>query len=172
MNKKSKLILGLFALMLPFQFQALAETSQGTITSIDLSGPSFNLLPSHGDTESASVVNVRTAPGARYNGVDSFDGLQVGDYVEIDALSKSKTGSTLEATHIDRRFVATENVHYAAAMRITQTTITTTATVPVIVQTTPVVVVQNPVTTTYKSSETIKDGNTVRSSESRSMTAL
>lgn len=160
MNKKMKLIFALLALMLPFQFQALAETSQGTITAIDSSGPSFNLLPSHGDTEASEVVKVSTAPGVRYTGVDSFDGLQVGDYVEINALSKSKTGSNIEATHITRQFVALENVHYAAAMQVTQTTVTTTATAyPVMVQTMPVVV-QTPVTTTYKSTEVVNDGDT------------
>ena len=164
MNKKSKLIFGLLTLLLPFQFQALAETSQGTITAIDSDGPSFNLLPSHGDTEAAYVVNVRTAPGARYSGVDSFDGLQVGDYVEIDALSKSKTGSTLEATQIDRRFVAAQNVHFAAALRITQTTLTTTTAEPMIV---PVPVVA----TTFKTTETVQDGKTTVT-QSKSTTVL
>ena len=163
MNKKSKLILGFLALVLSFQLHAFAETSQGTITAIDSSAPGFDLLPSFGNTEATNVVKVRTAPGAQYTGVGSFDGLQVGDYVEIDALSKSKTGSTLDATKIVRRYVAVENIHYAAAMRITQTTVTTTATVPVIVQTVPVVAVQAPVATTYKSTETVKDGDTTTS---------
>ncbi len=171
MNKKSKLILGFLALVLAFQFNALAENSQGTITAIDSNGY-FDLLPSHGDTEGTEVVKVRTAPGVQYTGVGSFDGLQVGDYVEIDASSKSKTGSTLEANQIVRRYVAVENVHYAAAMRITQTTVTTTATVPVIVQTTVPVVVQTPVATTYKSTETTKDGKTTSSTASMSTTVL
>ncbi len=162
MNKKIKLILVLLAMLLPFQYQALAETSQGTITSIDSSGSSFNLLPPQGDAETAYVVNVRTAPGAQYTGGGSFDALQVGDYVEINALSKSKTGSTLEATHISRRFAANENVHFDAAMTITQTTLTTT---------TPAVVSVPVVATTFKTTETMEDGKTTVT-QSKSTTIL
>ena len=162
MNKKNKIILVLLALLIPFQFQALAETSQGTITSIDTSGPSFNLLPPQGDVETAYIVNVRTAPGVQYTGVGSFNELQVGDYVEINALSKSKTGSTLEATHIARRFAANKNVHFDAAMSIAHTTQTTTTTAVV-----PVPVV----TTTFKTTETMEDGKTTVS-QSKSTTIL
>jgi ABC-type uncharacterized transport system substrate-binding protein len=123
----------------------------------------FDLVQTHGDTEAAYVVKVGTAPGVQYVGVDSFDGLQVGDYVEINALDKSKTGSSLQATRIARQFVASENIHYATAMQVTQTTVTTTATaLPVMVQTVPVVV-QTPATTTYKSTEVMKDGDTTSS---------
>ncbi len=154
MKKTNKLILGFLALLLSLQFNALAENSQGTITAIDSSGPDFNLLPNHGDTQAAEIVRVKPAPGAQYKGVDSFDGLQVGDYVEIDASSKSKTGSTLEATQIARRYPAVENVYYSEAMRITQTTVTTTTTMPVIVQTVPA-----PAATIHKKTEVVNDGN-------------
>ena len=162
MNNKSKLILGFLALLLPFQLQAFAETSRGTITAIDSSGNMFDLVQTHGDTEAAYVVKVGTAPGVQYVGVDSFDGLQVGDYVEINALDKSKTGSSLQATRIARQFVAAQNVHAVAAMRITQTTVTTTTTEPVVTKNAPLFV-QAPVAATYSSTQTIKDGVTTDS---------
>jgi len=163
MNNKSKLILGFLALLLPFQLQAFAERSHGTITAIDSSGHVLDLVPAHGNTETAYVVKVAMTPGVKYTGVDSFDGLQVGDYVEINALNKSKTGSTLRATSIERKYAAAQNIHAGAAMQTTRTTVTTTTTTEPSVAKNTTLFAQTPVAATYSSTETIKDGETISS---------